>query len=227
VNNAGAIVWISGTNKQDQRVYLSQNGQNQLVCQTGAAIAGETVFSCDSFYVDDLGRVFLQARIQNDPVDRTYVWNQGTWQLAVRPYQTQIAGRTVNYVNSIHPMGSHCFAVLGTDYGSYIVEWGNSGWTIIYGPNDTMPTGFPLNNVNFLEANPNGDMAFVSQAYPSQAVYFRRNGVLSTVLTTGRPTEAGDLLVNILGLDLSADGTVYLLAINQNDELVFYSATPL
>ena len=227
VNNAGAIAWISGTSKQDQRVYLSQNGQNQLICQTGAAIAGETVFNCDSFYVDDLGRVFLQLRMQNDPVERTYVWSQGTWQLAVRPYQTQIAGRPVNYINSIHPMGSHCFAVLGTDAGSYIVEWGDSGWTVVYGPNDTMPTGFPLNNVNYLEANPNGDIAFVSQAYPSQAIYFRRNGVLSTVLTTGRPTEAGDLLVNILGLDLSADGTVYLLAINQNDELVFYSATPL
>jgi hypothetical protein len=91
-----------------------------------------------------------------------------------------------------------------------------------------MPTGFPLNFVNnYLEANPNGDMVFVSSIYPSQAVYFRRNGVLSTVLTTGRPTEAGDLLVNILGLDLAADGTVYLLAINQNDELVLYSATPI
>lgn len=227
VNNAGAIAWISGTNKQDQRVYLSQNGQNQLVCQTGAAIAGETVFNCDNFYVDDLGRVVQQVRMQNDPVERTYVWNQGTWKLAVRPYQTQIAGRTVNYVNVIRAMGSHCFGVLGTDGGSYIVEWGDAGWTVVYGPNDTMPTGFPLNNVNFLEANPNGDIAFISQAYPSQAVYFRRNGVLSTVLTTGRPTDAGDLLVNILGLDLGGDGTVYLLAINQNDELVFYSATPL
>jgi hypothetical protein len=80
---------------------------------------------------------------------------------------------------------------------------------------------------NYLEANPNGDMVFVSAAYPSQAVYYRHNGVLSTVLTTGRPTEAGDLLVTILGLDLTQDGTVYLLAVNQNDELVLYSATPI
>ena len=70
-------------------------------------------------------------------------------------------------------------------------------------------------------------MAFISAAYPKPGCLLLANGVLSTVLTTGRPTEAGDLLVTILGLDLTQDGTVYLLAVNQNDELVLYSATPI
>ncbi len=229
VNNNGAIAWISGTDKQDTRVYLSQNGQNQLVCKTGGSIAGDTVFSCDTFFVDDLGRVFLQVHLQNDPVPRTYAWSQGSAQLALQPGKTQLNGNPVNSLNALRTIGPHCFAALQTDLGGNIAEWNGSGWTILYGTNDRMPTGFPLGYLSYnqLEANPNGDMVFVSQAYPSQVVYSRRNGVLSTVLTTGRPTEAGDLLVNILGLDLKEDGTIYLLALNQNDELVLYSATPL
>jgi hypothetical protein len=90
-----------------------------------------------------------------------------------------------------------------------------------------MPTGFLLTNVNQLEANPAGDLVFVSQAYPSFGVFFQRAGQISTVLTTGRRTADGDYLVTILGLDMRDDGTVYLLALNEKDELVFYAATPM
>ena len=201
---------------------------NGLYTKNGAVINGDPVYSCDGFYVDDLNRVVLQARIQNDPAERTYIWNQGTWQLAVKPNQTQIGGRTVTSVNLLRAAGPHCFAILQTDAGSYLTEWGAAGWSILYGPNDQMPTGFLLTYLaNLLEANPNGDMVFIQQASPSQAVYYRRNGVLSTVLTTGRRTEAGDFLVNIFGVDLKQDGTIYILALNEKDELVLYSATPL
>ena len=47
------------------------------------------------------------------------------------------------------------------------------------------------------------------------------------MLTTGRRTADGDYLVTILGLDMRDDGTVYLLALNEKDELVFYAATPM
>jgi hypothetical protein len=114
---------------------------------------------------------------------------------------------------------------VNTDAGSNIVEWTDSGWFVLYSPASTMPTGFLLTYVNYMEPVGNGDLVFVSQAFPSLAVFSLRGGTLSTVLTTGRRTTDGDFLVNILGLDVRADGSIYLLALNERDELVLYNAT--
>jgi hypothetical protein len=46
------------------------------------------------------------------------------------------------------------------------------------------------------------------------------------VLTTGRRTDDGDFLVNILSLEFRDDASVYLLGLNEADELVFYEAKP-
>jgi hypothetical protein len=233
VNNAGAIVWGSGTDKGDTRIYLSQNGQNQVLCANGvisnpaAVIDGQAVYSCDDFYLDDQTRVFLRLHFQGDTSPRTYVWNNGNWQLAVELNKTQIGGRAIASINLLRPMGSRFFATLQTDAGTFVGEWTDAGWSVLLSPIDKMPTGFLLTNVNQLEANPAGDLVFVSQAYPSFGVFFQRAGQISTVLTTGRRTADGDYLVTILGLDMRDDGTVYLLALNEKDELVFYAATPM
>ena len=89
-----------------------------------------------------------------------------------------------------------------------------------------MPTGFLLTYVNYMQPVGNGDLVFVSQAFPSLAVFSLRGGTLSAVLTTGRRTADGDFLVNILGLDIRSDGTIYMLALNERDQLVLYNAAP-
>jgi len=234
VNNNGDIAWTSGTDKGDQRVYLTRNGQHQLVCSNGVAtpagavINGENIYSCDDSFVDDSGRILIRVHMTGEAFQRAYVWNNGAWQLAVKPFETKIGGRTVTNINPIRPAGSHIFANLSTDAGSFVAEWTDAGWSMVFRPTDIMPTGFYFGNLvnNIMEANPNGDFAFAMSAYPSAGLFFQRNGKLSTVLTTGRRTDDGDFLVNILGIDIRQDGMLYLLAVTEKDELVLYSATP-
>jgi hypothetical protein len=233
INNTGGIVWISGTDKGDTRVYLTQGGKHQPLCTYGvttsptAAIDGKTVFSCDDFALDDSGRVLLRLHFQGDGAQHLYSWNQGVWTPAVLVNRTTVKGQVISGVNILRAMGMHIEAGLNTPLGTFIAEWADSGWAVRYGPNDVMPTGTILNTVNnYLEVNASGDIAFVNGQNSGFGVYSQRSGSLSTVMTTARPTDDGDYLVNILGLDLRDDGTIYLLAMNQYDELVLYSATP-
>jgi hypothetical protein len=61
----------------------------------------------------------------------------------------------------------------------------------------------------------------------SSVVFLQRGASIATVLNSGRRTDDGDLLVTIQGIDLREDGTIYLLALNERDEQVLYSATPI
>jgi hypothetical protein len=233
VNNAGAIAWETGTDKGDTRVYLTQGGQHQLLCsnglftQAGAVFDGLPVFSCDDFYLDDVGRVLLRVHLQNETIQRSYVWNNGSWRLAVQPNATLVGSRTVLGVNLIRAIGARCVAVLNEDFGNVIAEWTDSGWTMLYRAVDLASTGFQLSNIaNQLELNPSGDMVMLGQVV-SSVVFFQRGDSIATVLNSGRRTDDGDLLVNIQGIDLREDGTIYLLALNERDEQVLYSATPI
>jgi len=233
VNNAGAMAWAAGTDKGDSRVYLTQGGQHQLLCsnglftQAGAVFDGLPVFSCDDFFLDDIGRVLLRVHLQNETIQRSYVWNNGAWQLALKPNTTQVGGRTVTSVGVIRATGGRCVAVLAEDFGNVIAEWTDSGWAMLYRAVDLTATGFQLANIaNQLELNPSGDMVMMGQV-TSSIVFFQRGASIATVLNTGRRTDDGDLLVTIQGIDLREDGTIYLLALNERDEQVLYSATPI
>ncbi len=234
VNDTGSIAWISGTDKGDTRIYLSQGGRNQLVCVNDAAkdpaskLDGRSIFNCDDFVLDNAGRMMVRLRFQGDPLQYTYFWSQGQLTVAVTPNKTTAGNFAITGVNLLRATGNHLLAVLQTAAGSYLSEWTDSGWTVRYSPADAMPTGAVFNSVwSHMEASSSGDLAFVSSPNaPGYGVYAQRNGALQTVLTTYLPTPDGDYIVNILSLDLRDDGTVYLLAVNQNDELVFYSATP-
>src|SRR5262249_42041164 len=157
--------------------------------------------------------------ITGETIQRAYVWNNGAWQLAVKPFETQIGGRAITSIGPIKPMGPHMFANIWTDAGRFIAEWTHACWPTRVRAHATMPPGFYFNGLanNILEANSNGDLAFAMSAYPSVGLFFQRNGKLNTVLTTGRRTDDGDFLVNILGMDIRQDGTLYLLAVTEKD----------
>ena len=234
VNNTGGIAWEGGTDKADTRVYLARGDKVDLVCnngqstdKTGAVIDSLPVYSCDDFWLDDNGRMFLRLHFQGEPAQRTYVWTEGTYQLAAQLNKTVVGGRTLLSVNQLRAAGTHLYGVLYTDAGTSVLEWGGQGWTTMFTPASTMPTGFYLNNVSYLEGNPNGDLIFQSQSYPSNGMYVRRGGKLATVFTSAKRTADGDFLVNFQALDIRDDGTIYLLALNEFDEMVFYQATPI
>lgn len=231
LNNTGAIAWIGNNDKNDTRVYVTQDGQNLPVCAISnnypaGTIDGKIVQSCDDFLLDDAGRVFLRLHFQGDPLQHLYVWKQGVLTPAVLTNRTTIGGQVINNVQVLRSSGMRTFASLQTALGSFIAEWTDSGWSVRFGPNDRMPTGVTLNSVfNYLEVNTAGDIAFITSSFGSLGLFFARGSNTATALTTDRRTADGDYLINILALDFRDDGTIYLLAVNQDDELVFYSAT--
>src|SRR5581483_2832114 len=193
-----------------------------------AVINGLPIFSCDDFFVDDSGRVFLRVHMQNETIQRSYVWDQGAWTLAVQPNRSQLAGRTVASLSIVRALENRLVALLNTDAGNFVAEWTSSGWSMLMQGPDLKPTGFSLTNLaGQLELGPGGDMVFLGQGSPSQVLFFERSGAIQTILNTGRRTDDGDFLVTIQALDIRQDGTVFILALNENDEQVLYKATPI
>ncbi len=233
-NNTGGLAWEGGTDKGDTRIYLARGTQVDLICsngqstdKTGAVIDGLPVYSCDDFWLDDSGRMFLRLHFQGEPAQRTYVWTEGTYQLAAQIGKTTVNGRAVLSVNQLRAVGTHLYGVLGTDAGTSLLEWGDSGWTTMFTPYSILPTGFYLSSVSLVEGNVNGDLIFQSYSYPSNGMYIRRGGKLATVFTNAHRTADGDFLVNLQSIDIREDGTIYLLALNELDEMVLYQATPI
>ena len=233
VNNNGDMAWLGSTDKNDTRLYLARGSKVDLICnngqsadQAGAVIDGLPVFSCDDFFLDDDGRMLLRLHFQGEATQRTYGWSEGTFQLAAQLNKTQINGRTLLSVNQIRVAGTHLYGSLNSDAGTTLAEWVGQAWQPLYTPASKLPTGFYVANVNYLEGNRNGDIIFQSQSYPSNGVYIQRAGQLATIFTTSKRTPDGDFLVNLQALDIRDDGTVYLLALNEFDEMVFYQATP-
>ena len=230
VNANGAIAWACNTDKGDIRIYLSQDGRHQLIAtnglytQAGAVIDGQAVASFDDFFVDDLNRIFIRLRFRGATSPVLYVWSQGTWKLALKLFETPIAGRPVTGW-TLRAIGSRFFAILQNSAGAYVTEWTSGGWQILLTPTDVMPTGIPLGAIyNHFEPDAAGGMAFLGSAFPSNMLYVRKNNQTSTVLSTARRTADGDLLVNILSIDFRDDGGVWVLALNERSELVLYQA---
>jgi hypothetical protein len=55
----------------------------------------------------------------------------------------------------------------------------------------------------------------------------RRGGRFRQVHYFFRPTPDGDFPIRINSMDFRDDGTVYFLAVTQDDEVVLYEARPL
>jgi len=54
-----------------------------------------------------------------------------------------------------------------------------------------------------------------------------KEGVYRQVHNLFRPTDEGDYLLRINAMDFRDDGTVFILAVNQFDEVVLYEANPV
>jgi hypothetical protein len=234
VNNNGAIAWTGGTNKGGSPLFLTQNGQHQLVCASGlttqppTVIDGHEVTACLQYVLDDNGRLAATVFYRNESIQRIAVWNNGNWQVAVDPFRTRVGGFIVTGSLMVRAAGAHIFGVLQSGGGNILAEWTDAGWSVVYTPNDRVPTGSNVAYVYNLESNSKGDFVFTSTT-PGVGfgIYSRRAGVLSTVLTTGRRTGDGDYVISILGVNLQEDGTIYLLLLNEKGELVFYQAAPI
>jgi hypothetical protein len=234
VNSNGDILFSSSTSGGDNRFFIWKGGQAAqiLVHSTSAATAstidGRIASSFDSFAIDDAGRVIAQLRFRNVTVPVICVWDGKSWTTAALPNSTKVGKRAItSSANIVRAAGNHLLATLTADTGTNIlVEWNGSSWDLLVDIDAIMPNGQNANSISALDVNTRGDALFqFSNGVNSLVV--RRNGQLNQVQNLFKPTSEGDWLIRINAMDLRDDGTVYFLAVNQEDDVVLYQAAPL
>ena len=100
------------------------------------------------------------------------------------------------------------------------------GWDLLVDVDAIMPNGQNMNSIAAVDVNRNGDALF-QFANGVNTLVVRKGAKLNQVQNLFKPTPDGDWLIRINAMDLRDDGTVYFLAVNQDDDVVLYQATPV
>ena len=107
-----------------------------------------------------------------------------------------------------------------------VAEWQPPGWATMVNISSVMPNGQVANSIGAIDINVGGDLLF-QYANGVNSLVVRRGDKLYQVHNFFRPTPQGDFLIRMNSMDLRDDGTVYMLAVTQDDEVVLYEARPL
>ncbi len=102
----------------------------------------------------------------------------------------------------------------------------NNFITEFAGVGQTSTNGQNANNAFALDVNRQGDLLF-QYANAVNRMVVKRGDKMYQVHNFLAPTPQGDYLIRTLAMDLRDDGTVYFLAVNEEDEVVLYEARPL
>jgi len=235
VNSNGTILFQStSTSAGDNRIFLYQDGQPKQIlvlsptAATASTIENRIVQSMDSFGIDDSGRVIAQLRFRGMSFSTVCIYDGTQWKIAAIPNQTKIGSQTVTGVpNVVRAGGKRLIAELTVGGGvNVIAEWKDPSWSMLVNIDAVMPNGQVANSISALDVNAQGDQLFQFSNGVNTMV-FRQNTKLMQVHNFFRPTPQGDYLIRTNAMDLRDDGTVYFLAVTQDDEVVLYWAQPL
>ena len=167
-------------------------------------------------------------QFRNQPDNTIYLWNGQAWQLLARANETQVAGQTITGISNFLRAGGNrlfsMFQVAGAR--NIIAEWKGSAWQVVLNDSQVLPHGQVVNSVSLFDVNRSGDVFFQHNA-GTPFLMVRKGDKYLKVANLFQPTPAGEYILRILGVDFRDDGTVYLLAINSEDEQVLYLARPL
>ncbi len=234
INNTGTIVFFASTSAGDTRIVAVQNGVGRSLLNASATVStasvidGKTVSNVQSLAVDDGGRVIAQVQFRGTTATSLAVWNGSVWTIAATTNETQISGRLVTSLPNItRANGGKLLAGMTVSSGGNVVaEWTGTAWTVLVDVDTVMPNGQVANSVAALDVNGQGDLLFQFSNGVNSMVA-RRGGKFRQVHNFFQPTPDGDFLIRINAMDLRDDGTVYFLAVTQDDEVALYQATPL
>ena len=234
VNSNGDILFSSSTSAGDNRFFIWRGGQATQIlvhstsATTASTIDGRIASSFDSFAIDDSGRVIVQIRFRNVNLPVIAIFDGKAWTTASFPGTTRVGKRSItSSANIVRASGNHLLAALTADTGTNVlVEWNGSTWDLLVDIDTIMPNGQVANSIAAADMNTRGDVLF-QFANGVNTMVVRKNGKMNQVHNLFRPTPDGDWLIRINAMDLRDDGTVYFLAVNQDDDVVLYRASPL
>ncbi len=239
VNSQGDLLFSASTNQGDSRIYLRAGGVlQQILVYSGTSanastIDGRIASGFDSYSLDDQGRVLANLRFRNLNVPVLHVYMGNTWTRLVEPNLTVVGEhRITGIANPPRAVGDRLFALLAIQAGGNIlVEFQNNTPQILINNSTVMPNGQVTSNVSLGEGNRRGDFLFQQSNGGNNFLMVKPGDsndpkAVRQVINLFRPTADGDYLVRINAIDFRDDGTVYFLAMTQDDETVLYEAVP-
>jgi hypothetical protein len=240
VNSNGDLLFAAGTSLGDNRIFVrSAAGEiRHLLTYHPTSANANTIDnrianSLDSFSLADDGRVLANLRFRNLGVPVMYMHANNTWTRLAEPNLTVIGEhRITGLVNPPRAIGDRFFAQLTIQAGGNIlVEFRNNTPEILINNSTVMPNGQVTSNVSLADANRRGDVLFQQSNGGNNFLLVKPGDSTDPrsfrqVINLFRPTKEGDYLVRINAIDLRDDGTVYFLAMTQDDETVLYEARP-
>ncbi len=234
VNGNGDVLFASSTSAGDSRLFLWQGGKyRQILVYSGTAntastIDGRIASSFDQIALDADGRVLAQLRFRTFAQPFLCLWDGNTWTTIATVGTTTIGSHTVTGLPTmIRASGSRMISGLSVDgIATVLAEWTGGAWKLLVDNSSLMPNGQVANTVAAADVNTLGDVLFqFSNGVNSMVVL--KDGAFRQVHNLFRPTADGDYLMRINAMDFRDDGTVFILAVNQFDEVVLYEADPV
>jgi hypothetical protein len=239
VNSHGDLLFASSTSLGDNRIFLRSGGEiRQLLTYSTTSTNANTIdnrvaASVDSFSLADDGRVLANLRFRNLGVPVLYLYSGNTWTRIAEPNLTILGEhRITGVVNPPRAVGDKLFALLTIQAGGNILtEIQGATPEIVVNNSTVMPNGQVTSNVSLADANRHGDVLFQQSNGGNNFLIVRPGGIndparFRQVINLFRPTAEGDYLIRVNAIDLRDDGTVYFLAMTQDDETVLYEAKP-
>ena len=234
VNGAGTLLFHSSTSAGDNRIFISE--------RRGEATAGPfdrqpprhplskavSCRACISFAFDDTGRVLAQLTFRGADASRARAL--GRQRVAHRGDSRSDPRRRTPAHHA--PQHAACIGI-ETDVRIDGSEWReHRGGMAAAGLGDDgehhdRDAERPSRQQHWaIDINVGGDLLF-QYANGVNSLVVRRGDKLHQVHNFFRPTPEGDFLFRMNSMDFRDDGTVYLLAVTQDDEVVLYEARPL
>lgn len=234
VNGNGDILFASSTNAGDNRLFIWQGGKfTQILvysatAATASTIDGRIAQSFDQFALDADGRVLAQLRFRNFATPFLCVWDGSGWTTAATQGSTKLGSHTVTgFPTMLRVSGSRMISGMSVDgIATVLAEWQGGGWNLLVDNTTVMPNGQVANTIAAADVNTRGDVLFQFSNGVNSLVVLK-DGVYRQVHNLFRPTDEGDYLLRINAMDFRDDGTVFILAVNQFDEVVLYEANPV
>lgn len=211
-------------------IVVVRNGTATRVLGYGRKLGPASVYYGSVPIIDDSGQV---AFMISDAGGQNYVafWDGSTSRIILSPGSVMPDGRMVQSVD-LKLAGGGGFLVttvsLNDGQNTY-VRYRSGGWEYIAGKNERTATGnIVQGGSGTFDINIAGDLAFdFSGGSYNEHIAAKRGAAFQEIQALSDLTPDGDALIGVTQILLNDDGTVFVLAVNDQSQQVIYRATPV
>jgi hypothetical protein len=233
VNERGGMAWIAGTNDNHNRLQTVDGTRVTTLAYLGTnprwltrSPDGGTFNSANELAIDESGRVMAQMRVDGGP-SGYFLYANGSWKSTALFTQTQVGGLAVTGARELKAGGQKFYAVVNLAGGSSaLAEFADGQWAPVITRGTPAPNGNLIDSFGTFDVNRRGEIAFLGNLNGSSALLAYSEGSLRLVHLLSRPTEAGDYLRFVDGIDFRDTRTVYFTGLDLFDRYLLYAAEP-